>query len=63
MSSFTSASDSSSDCASVLMDDELHPFEAGVDHAVHGVATAAADADDLDHREVVLRSAEHGRPF
>jgi hypothetical protein len=47
MSSFTSASDSSSDC----------------DHAVDRVAPAAADADDLDHREVVLRSAEHGATF
>ena len=35
--------------------DELHALQAGVDHAVDGVAAAAADADDLDHREVVLR--------
>ena len=59
MSSFTSASDSSSDCASVLTAMNSTPFKPGVDHPVDRVATAAADADDLDHREVVLRSAEH----
>ena len=40
--------------------DELDAFQAGVDHAVDGVAAATADTDDLDDREVVLRSAEHG---
>ena len=39
--------------------DELDALQAGVDHPVDRVATSAADADDLDHREVVLRSAEH----
>ena len=35
-------------------DDELDPFEAEVDHRVHGVAAGAADADDLDARLVLL---------
>ena len=35
--------------------DELDALQAGVDHAVDGVAAAPADADDLDHGEVVLR--------
>ena len=39
--------------------DELDALQPGVDHAVHRVAATAADADDLDDREVVLRSAEH----
>ena len=39
--------------------DELDTLEAGVDHAVHRVAATAADADDLDDCEVVLRTAEH----
>ncbi len=39
--------------------DELDALQAGVDHPVDGVAAAAADADDLDHREVVLRLAQH----
>ena len=33
--------------------DELDPGETRVDHPVDGVRAAAADADDLDHREVV----------
>jgi hypothetical protein len=33
--------------------DELDAAEARVDHAVDRVRTAAADADDLDHSEVV----------
>ncbi len=33
--------------------DELHTAKAGVDHAVDGIGAAAADADDLDDREVV----------
>ena len=33
--------------------DELDAAEAGVDHAVDRVRAAAADADDLDHREIV----------
>ena len=32
--------------------DELHAGEAGVDHPVDGVGSAAADADDLDHCEI-----------
>ena len=39
--------------------DELDALQARVDHPVDGVAAAAADADDLDHREVVLRLAQH----
>ena len=34
--------------------DELDPAQAELDHAVDGVDAAAADADDLDHGEVVL---------
>ncbi len=30
--------------------DEFHAIDAAVDHVCHGVSTAAADADDLDHR-------------
>jgi hypothetical protein len=41
--------------------DELHALESDLDHAVHGVDATAADADDLDHCQVVLRS-RHGRP-
>ena len=33
--------------------DELDPGEAGLDHPVDGIRPASADADDLDHREVV----------
>src|SRR5207248_8130421 len=40
--------------------DELHALQPGVDHAVDRVDPAAADADDLDHRQVVLRYAHHG---
>ena len=39
--------------------DELDALQAGVDHAVDGVDAAAADADDLDDGEVVLRVAGH----
>src|SRR5690606_6633254 len=41
--------------------DELDPFQPGVDHPVDGVDAAAADADDLDHGEVVLWRAGHQR--
>ena len=34
--------------------DELHALEADLDHPVHGVDAATADADDLDHCQVVL---------
>jgi hypothetical protein len=40
--------------------DELDSAEAEVDHAVDGVDAATADADDLDHREVVLVLAHAG---
>ena len=36
--------------------DELDAAQTCVDHAVDGVRAAAADADDLDHCEVVLRA-------
>ena len=39
--------------------DELDALQPGVDHPVDGVAAAAADPDDLDHRQVVLRLAQH----
>jgi len=39
--------------------DELHALEPCVDHAVHRVAAAAADADDLDHGQVVLHVMQH----
>ncbi len=32
--------------------DELDPAQARVDHPADGVGAAAADADDLDHREI-----------
>ena len=33
--------------------DELDALDAGLDHAVDGVRSAAANADDLDHSQVV----------
>ena len=39
--------------------DELDPLQPGVDHAVDGVDAAAADADHLDDREIVLGCACH----
>ena len=39
--------------------DELDAAQAGVDHAVDGVGAAAADADDLDHCEVVAALIPH----
>src|SRR3546814_17454369 len=39
--------------------DELDALQACVDHAVDGVDAAAADPDDLDYRQVVLRVADH----
>ncbi len=56
---FTSASHISSACASVLTAMNSTPAQAGVDHAVDGVRAAAADADDLDDREVVARLISH----
>ena len=40
--------------------DELDAAEAELDHAVDGVDAAAADADDLDHGEVVLVRRHEG---
>ena len=40
--------------------DELDALEADLDHPVDGVDAAAADADDLDDGEVVLRSCHVG---
>ena len=43
-------------CLRVGVDrDELDALQADLDHPVDGVDTAAADADDLDDRQVVLR--------
>jgi hypothetical protein len=39
--------------------DELDAGEARVDHPVDGVRAAAADADDLDHRDVVSGLTSH----
>ena len=41
---------------------ELDAPEACLDHPVHGVHAAPADADHLDHGEVVLRSIHHPNP-
>jgi hypothetical protein len=41
--------------------DELDALQTGVDHPVDGVDAATADADDLDHGEVVLGRAGHQR--
>ena len=40
--------------------DELDSAQTEVDHAIDGVDAAATDADDLDHREVVLVLAHAG---
>jgi hypothetical protein len=40
---------------------ELDPLQAGVDHAVDGIDTAATDTDDLDHGKIVLGRASHQR--
>ena len=39
--------------------DELDALEAGVDHPVDGVHSSAADPDDLDHCQIVLRITHH----
>src|SRR3546814_2969365 len=41
--------------------DELDALEADLDHAVDSVDTAATDADDLDHGQVVV-GGRHGAP-
>ena len=38
---------------------ELDTLESGVDHAIDGVNATTADANDLDHREIVLRTGGH----
>jgi hypothetical protein len=54
MSSFTSASLINRAWASVFTAMNSTPFRPGVDHPVHGVHAAAADADHLDDGQVVL---------
>jgi hypothetical protein len=43
--------------------DELHALESDLDHAVDRVDTAAADPDDFDDGEVVLRCTHGSRPL
>ena len=43
--------------------DELHAGQPGVDHPVHGVGAAAADADDFDHCEITAGFHESFRPY
>src|SRR6185312_13923427 len=40
--------------------DELHAAQPGVDHAAHGVGSAAADAYDLDHCQVASAALHVG---
>jgi hypothetical protein len=40
--------------------DELHTAQAGLDHAVDGIAAGAADADDLDPRGAGLTGCVEG---
>jgi hypothetical protein len=42
--------------------DELDPAQARVDHAVDRIGAAAADADDLDHREIAAAAFHGFRP-
>ena len=42
--------------------DELDALEALLDHPVDGIDAATADADHLDHGEVIVRGG-HGSPF
>ena len=46
-------------CASVLMHDEVHALDPRGDHVSDRVATAAADADDLDDSPLILRVCEY----
>ena len=51
-------------CLRVGVDrDELDALEPDLDHPVDRVDTAAADADDLDHGQVVLRCCHVGGPL
>ena len=43
--------------------DELDPTQADLDHPVDGVHTTAADADDLDDGQVVVRWRHSPEPF
>src|SRR5690606_18670719 len=43
--------------------DELDAAKAELDHAVDGVDSAAAHADDLDHGEVILVCGHAGPPW
>src|SRR4029079_2885494 len=43
--------------------DELHAFEADLDHPVDRIDTASANADDLDYGQVVLRGCHVNEPF
>ena len=47
----------SSACASVSA--AMNALQPGIDHAVDGADTAAADADDLDDSQIVLRIRHH----
>src|SRR6056297_2623289 len=40
---------------------ELDALQTGVDHPVDGIHAATSNSDDLDHGEIVLRSADHQR--
>ena len=40
---------------------ELDTLQARVDHSIDGVHAATANADDFDHGEIVLGSANHQR--
>ena len=42
--------------------DELHALDARLDHAVNGIGAAAADADDLDDRQMLARIVWHCIP-
>jgi hypothetical protein len=39
---------------------ELDAFDAGIDHVIYGVATAASDADDFDSRARLWRLVAKG---
>ena len=43
--------------------DELDALESHLDHPVDGVDAAAADSDDLDHREIVVRRSHSATAF
>src|SRR3712207_4202555 len=43
--------------------DELDPRQPGVDHAVHGIGSPAADADNLDYRQIACARVQHKQPL